>query len=74
MKGSGKMSDLVYREAVRYLDMFTKTYCRDQNIQDDLVFRCKGCEFSTSDGKCLVKIMARRLCPEYREFGCMGDL
>lgn len=68
------MSDLVYREAVRYLDMFTKTYCRDQNIQDDLVFRCHECEFSVPNGKCLVKVMARKLCPEYRGFGCMGDL
>lgn len=68
------MSDLVFREAVKHLDMFTKMYCRDQNIQDDLVFRCKECEFYMSDGICLVKVMARRLCPEYRDFGCMGDL
>ena len=68
------MDDYINRQAIRHLDMFTKMYCRDQNIQDDLVFRCEECEFRMSDGICLVKVMARRLCPEYRDFGCMGDL
>lgn len=68
------MDDYISRQAVRHLDMFTKTYCRDQNVQDDLVFMCHECEFEAPDGICLVKVMARRLCPEYRDFGSMGDL
>ena len=64
----------ISRQAVAYLDLFTKTYCRDYSVTDDLVFRCKECEFEASGGKCLVKCMARMLCPDYKEFGCMGDL
>lgn len=66
--------DLISRLAVMYLDLFTKTYCRDKSVKEDLVFRCNQCEFEMSDGKCLVKVMARKLCPDYREFGSMGDL
>jgi hypothetical protein len=68
------MNDTISRQAVRYLDLFTKTYCRDKSVEDDLVFRCNQCEFEMPDGRCLVKVMARKLCPDYRDFGCMGDL
>ncbi len=70
----GCAGDTISRQAVKHLDLFTKTYCRDKSVEDDLVFRCKQCEFGMPDGKCLVKVMARKLCPDYREFGCMGDL
>ena len=61
--------------AVMHLDMFTKTYCKDKTVNDDLVFRCGECEFLGIDGRtCTVKIMARKLCPDFPEFGSMGDL
>jgi hypothetical protein len=66
--------DTISRQAVKYLDLFTKAYCRDESITNDLVFRCEQCDFEMPDGKCLVKIMARKLCPDYKNFGCMGDL
>ena len=67
-------SETIYRQAVKHLDLFTKIYCRDDSVTDDLVFRCKECEFEMPDGKCLVKSMAYKLCHDYREFGSMGDL
>ena len=68
------MSDLISRQAVKALDRFTKIYCRDSTVKYDLIFRCSECEFKMPDGKCLVKVMARKLCPEYKDFGSMGDL
>lgn len=67
-------SDLISRQATEALDRFTKIYCRDDHIVDDLVFRCAECTFRMPDEKCLIKIAARKLCPEYRDFGSMGDL
>lgn len=67
-------NDLISRQAVEALDRFTKIYCRDESITDDLMFRCPQCDFGLSDGKCLVKTMARKLCPDYKDFGSMGDL
>ncbi len=64
----------IKKQAVEYLDAFTKTYCIDESVQDDLVFRCKDCEFEMQDGTCLVKVMAHKLCPDYKDFGSMGDL
>ena len=66
--------DCIERQAVWHLDWFTKLYCRDKSITDDLVFRCEQCKFETPDAKCLVKVMARKLCPDYKDFGAMGDL
>lgn len=67
--------DTISRQAaVKHLDLFTKAYCRDKSITDDLAFRCKQCEFEMPDGRCLVKVMARKLCPDYKDFGAMGDL
>ena len=66
----------MFREAVKHLDRFTKVYCRDDlsGYGAELVFRCNECEFEMQDGKCLVKVMARKLCPDYKEFRSMGDL
>ena len=69
-----KKSNWIYRQATKHLDLFTKTYCRDNSIMDDLVFRCNECEFEMPDGICLVKCMARKICPDYKGFGSMGDL
>ena len=66
--------DCISRQAVEHLDWFTKLYCRDKSITDDLAFRCEQCEFEMPDGRCLVKAMARKLCPDYKDFGAMGDL
>ena len=69
------MSDLISRQAaVKHLDLFAKAYCRDKSVTNDLVFRCKQCDFEMPDEKCLVKTMARKLCPDYKNFGSMGDL
>ena len=70
----GTTSDIISRQAVKHLDLFTKTYCRDKSVKDDLIFRCNQCDFRLPDGICLVKTMAGKLCPDYREFGSMGDL
>ena len=64
----------ISRQAVMALDMFTKIFCRDYAVRDDLAFRCNQCEFKMSNGKCLAKVMARKTCPDYKNFGCMGDL
>ena len=69
-----KNSNWIYRQATKHMDLFTKTYCRDNSIIDELVFRCSECEFEMPDGKRLVKCMARKICPDYKGFGCMGDL
>ena len=69
-----EVQDAVSRQAVMALDMFTKIFCRDYAVQDDLAFRCNQCEFEMSNGKCLAKVMARKICPDYKDFGSMGDL
>ena len=61
-------------KSAQALDLFTKCFCRDKEERNDLVFRCNQCEFEMSDDTCLVKKMARALCPDYRDFGSMGDL
>lgn len=73
-KSVTEIDDTISRQAVEHLDLFTKTYCRVKSITDDLAFRCKQCEFGKPNGKCLVKVMARELCPDYKDFGAMGDL
>lgn len=60
--------------AVELLDLFTKTFCIDAEVKDDLVFRCKGCPFKMADGKCNVKQFKSKFWPEYKDFGSMGDL
>lgn len=47
-------------KAVEGLDTFTKNWCmncEETNKQNDLVFRCKSCEFQ-SEEKCLIKMFA----------------
>ena len=58
-----------YREpnnkmAVQLLDIFTKIWCIDTQVKDDLAFMCKDCPFEVKDnGHCLVilsiKILVR---------------
>lgn len=72
--GQVNQGDTVNERAVKFLDLFTKTYCRDESVTDDLKFRCSECKFEMPDKKCLVKCMARKLCPDYKDFGSMGDL
>ena len=55
------------------LDIFTKTWCIDTAVKDDLSFRCKDCEFSNGE-KCLIKSFKCNKLPQYKDFGSMGDL
>jgi len=64
-------------KAVQGLDQFTKNWCmnvKETNKQDDLVFRCKECEF-LHDEICLVKHFANLHKHNYdlTDFGCMGS-
>ena len=64
-------------EAVHGLDIFTKNWCMDckqTEVEKDLIFRCKGCEFETSNGRCLVKVFANNHKHNYplEYFGSMG--
>ena len=69
-----KDGNTINRMAVELLDRFAKIFCKDDTVTDDLVFHCKQCAFEMPDGTCLVKVMAARLCPDYKDFGSMGDL
>ena len=65
-------------EAVHGLDIFTKNWCMDcaeTDKQNDLVFRCKECEFKTEKGECLIKMFANRHKHNYplSDFGSMGS-
>ena len=71
---SGRVTNDLHK-AVELLDQFTKTFCIDAEVADDLVFRCKDCPFEDHEsGKCAVKIFKQRFCPDYKDFGSMGDL
>lgn len=59
-------------KAVVFLDAFTKTFCIDANVKDDLVFRCKECHFADGD-MCRVKQFKNKFDPDYKDFGSMGD-
>lgn len=64
-------------EAVKLLDLFTKTFCRYRSNHerfDDLRFRCNECPFQKENGECLAKVFKNKFAPDYRDFGCMGDL
>ena len=64
------------KEAVASLDKFTKNWCincKETKEKNDLVFRCGACFFK-QDGWCLIKKFKVKYCPEYKNFGCMGDL
>lgn len=65
------------RKSVHLLDLFTKTFCRYQNDYerfDDLRFRCDECPFQRKNGNCRAKEFKNKYYPEYKDFGCMGDL
>lgn len=70
---SGRIKNDV-RKAVTILDDFTKAFCIDAEVADDLVFRCKECPFQELDGKCKVKEFKQKFAPDYKDFGSMGDL
>ena len=64
-------------EAVHGLDIFTKNWCMDckqTEVEKDLIFRCKGCEFEMSGGRCSVKVFANNHKCNYplKNFGSMG--
>lgn len=66
-------------EAVHGLDIFTKNWCMncaETEKTNDLVFRCRKCEFSTENGCCLVKKFANSHKHSYpmENFGSMGRL
>lgn len=65
-------------EAIHGLDVFTKNWC--MNVQEtteknDLIFRCKECEFATKKGFCRIKRFATRHESNYPmgKFGSMGS-
>lgn len=73
----GNKDDLT--SAVHGLDIFTKNWCMncaETNKTNDLVFRCKQCEFSTETGGCLVKTFVNNHEHNYSmdNFGSMGTL
>ena len=48
-------------EAVHGLDIFTKNWCMncgETEEKNDLTFRCKECEFSSTFGECFIKSFA----------------
>lgn len=63
-------------KSVALLDLFMKTFCRytnDYDRFDDLKFRCEECPFEKGDF-CLCKKFRSKFAPDYKDFGCMGDL
>lgn len=70
---SGRITNDEHK-SVEILHQFTKSFCIDASVKDDLVFRCKECPFETENGTCLVKLFKCKYAPEYKDFGCMGDL
>ena len=48
--------------------------CKQTEVEKDLVFRCKDCEFEMHDGRCLVKVFANNHKHNYplKDFGSMG--
>lgn len=69
---SGRITNDEHK-AVEILDRFTKAFCIDATVKDDLVFRCKECSFSDGDN-CRVKMFKCKFAPDYVDFGSMGDL
>ena len=61
-------------KAVEILDSFTKAFCIDATVTDDLVFRCNECPFLSEGGVCKVKEFKCKFDPDYEDFGSMGDL
>lgn len=70
---SGRIANDEHK-AVEILDQFTKAFCIDASVTDDLVFRCSECLFEMPDKSCLVKKFKKKFAPDYKDFGSMGDL
>ena len=65
------------KRAVDCLNEFTHNWCmncEETEKRKDLMFRCEECQFSTEDGTCLIKKFKNKHYPNYKDFGCMGDL
>ena len=65
-------------EAIHGLDIFTKNWCmncKETEEKNDLTFRCKECEFSSTLGECLIKMFANKHKHNYplSDFGSMGS-
>lgn len=66
-------------KAVYGLDIFTKNFCmncKETDNSNDLVFKCKNCQFQAEDRKCLVKVFVSKHEHNYPlgNFGSMGYL
>lgn len=74
---SGRVANDEHK-AVETLDRFTKEFCIDATVKDDLEFRCKECPFEhdteNEKGLCMVKEFKNKFAPDYVDFGSMGDL
>lgn len=70
---SGRITNDEHK-AVEILDQFTKAFCIDASVTDDLVFRCSECPFEDQEGKCRAKVFKHKFAPDYKDFGSMGDL
>lgn len=74
---SGRIANDEHK-AVEILDRFTKEFCIDATVSDDLKFRCKECPFQYDGqivkGLCMVKTFKCKYDPDYIDFGAMGDL
>lgn len=69
-----EMQNTDVKAAVMALDVFCHIWCRDYSITDDLAFNCDRCNFKQANGVCLVKSFKCDKAPNYKDFGCMGDL
>jgi hypothetical protein len=73
---AGNADDIT--KAVYGLDTFTKNWCmncKKTKKRNEPFFRCKKCEFRTTDGSCLVKAFVNSHKHDYPmdDFGSMGS-
>ena len=63
-------------KAVEGLDQFTKNWCmncKETDKTNDLVFRCKECNFEEENGQCLIKVFVNEKAGKIpSDFGSMG--
>ena len=67
----GENNDML---AVDALQKFTKIFCIDYSVKDDLAFRREECTFNCADETCMVKEFKNKFAPDFKDFGAMGDL
>lgn len=64
-------------KAIKGLDIFTKNWCmncKETIEKEDLVFRCKECNFEDKDGRCTIKTFVIDKSGNIpKDFGCMGS-